>query len=134
MTEANKRVGKIELLEQHIQDLSSQAENKTSYWMKLDRMCENLSSDQQRHLNASAEVINAKAKLVDSFNLFLFENLREQFAASEKYKIVCDNYIDSIQDVLTDYSSNMQKLREENENLRKLLEANNSPKGGYCED
>ena len=132
--EANIKVGKIEALQKQIQDLNAQAENKTSYWMKLDRMCGNLSSDQQRHLNTSEEVINAKAQLVDSFNLFLFENLREQFAASEKYRIVCDKYIDSIQDSLTDYSSNMSKLREENEKLRKLLEENNSPKGGYCED
>jgi cell division septum initiation protein DivIVA len=132
--EANIKVGTIEALQKQIQDLNAQAENKTSYWMKLDRMCENLRSDQQRHLNTCNEVIKAKEQLVDSFNLFLFENFREQFAASEKYKIVCDNYIDSIQDSLTDYSTNMEKLREENEKLRKLLEENNNPKGGYCED
>ena len=131
---ADIRVGEIEAIKQQIQNLSAQGENKTSYWTKLDKMSLNLCSDQQQYLNSSENVINTKAQLVEAFNLFLFENFREQFAASEKYKIVCDKYIDSIQDALSEYANNMSKLREENEKLRKMLEAKNNLKGGYCEE
>ena len=133
--EASKRVGEIEALQKQVQALNVQANNQTSYWQKLSKMCENLSSDQQEYLNRSDDVKKAKSQMVEAFNLFLFENFKEQFATQQTFQIYCDRYVDSIKDALEDYANNMSKLREENEKLRKQLqEQNKISKGGYCED
>ena len=131
MNEALNRVGRIELLEKQINNLNVQ-ENQTSYWTKLDKLSQSLSSDQQEYLNNSEDVKKAKSQMVEAFSLFLFTNYREQFAASEEFKIYCDKYIDSIEDALNDFKNNMAKLKEENEKLKGELEQ--IKKGGYCED
>lgn len=131
MNEALNRVGKIELLESQIKNLNVQ-ENQTSYWTKLDKLSQSLSSDQQEYLNNSEDVKKAKSQMVEAFSLFLFKNFREQFAASNEFKIYCDKYVDSIEDTLNDFKINLSKLREENEKLKGELEQ--IKKGGYCED
>ena len=131
MNEASNRVGKIELLERQINNLNVQ-ENQTSYWTKLDKLSQSLSSDQQEYLNNSEDVKKAKSQMVEAFSLFLFKNCREQFAASEEFKIFCDKYVDSIEDALNEFKTNISKLREENEKLKGELEQ--IKKGGYCED
>ena len=131
MNEALNRVGKIELLEKQIKNLNVQ-ENQTSYWTKLDKLSQSLSSDQQEYLNNSEDVKKAKSQMVEAFSLFLFKNFREQFAASNEFKIYCDKYVDSIEDTLNDFKINISKLREENEKLKGELEQ--IKKGGYCED
>lgn len=131
MLEAENKVGKIEALQQQLKDLNAQA-NQTSYWLKLSKMCENLSSDQQEYISASEEVKKAKAQMVEAFNLFLFENFKEQFANNETFLKYCDRYVDSIQDAISDYRNNMKKIIDEN--IRLKNELNEIKKGGYCED
>ena len=131
MLEAENKVGKIEALQQQLKDLNAQA-NQTSYWLKLSKMCENLSSDQQEYISTSEEVKKAKAQMVEAFNLFLFENFKEQFASNETFLKYCDRYVDSIQDAISDYRNNMKKIIDEN--IRLKNELNEIKKGGYCED
>lgn len=119
MNEAlNSKVGEIERLQQQVKDLRTQAIDKTDYWQKLDKINQNLSSDQQEYLNNSVEVMQAKTQLVEAFNLFLFTNFREQFAQDEYFRIVCDRYIDVIQDELKQYGNNISKIIEENNKLK----------------
>ena len=131
MLEAENKVGKIEALQQQLKDLNVQG-NQTSYWLKLSKMCENLSSDQQEYINTNEEVKKAYSQMMEAFNLFLFETLKEQFASSVIFTKCCDKYIDSVQDALNDYQNNMSKLRQEYDKLKGELEQ--IKKGGYCED
>lgn len=131
MFEAENKVGKIDALRKQINDLNIQ-ENKTSYWQKLSKMCENLSADQQEYINTSEEVKKAKSQMVEAFNLFLFENFKEQFSNNEMFARYCDSYIDSIQDALSDYKNNMARIIEENKKLKDELKQ--IKKGGYCEE
>ena len=131
MLEANNKVGEIEALQQQLKDLNVQG-NQTSYWLKLSKMCENLSSDQQEYINTNEEVKKAYSQMMEAFNLFLFETLKEQFASNVIFTKCCDEYIDSVQDALNDYQNNMSKLRQEYDKLKGELEQ--IKKGGYCED
>ena len=131
MLEANNKVGEIEALQQQLKDLNVQG-NQTSYWQKLSKMCENLSSDQQEYINTNEEVKKAYSQMMEAFNLFLFETLKEQFASNAIFAKCCDKYIDSVQDALNDYQNNMSKLRQEYDKLKGELEQ--IKKGGYCED
>lgn len=119
MNEAlNSKVGEIERLQQQVKDLRTQGNDKTDYWQKLDKINQSLSADQQEFLNNSVEVLQAKTQLVEAFNLFLFKNFREQFAQDEYFRIVCDRYIDTIQDELKEYGNNISKIIEENNKLK----------------
>lgn len=131
MNEALNRVGRIELLEKQINNLNVQ-ENQTSYWQKLSKMCENLSSDQQEYINTSDEVKKAKLQMMEAFNLFLFESFKEQFAGNDFFLKYCDEYIYKVQDALNDYKSNMARVIEENKKLKEELEQ--VRKGGYCDE
>lgn len=131
MLEAENKVGKIEALQQQVKDLNAQA-SKTSYWLKLSKMCENLSSDQQEYINTNEEVKNAYSQMMEAFNLFLFETLKEQFASNPLFTICCDRYVDSVQDALNSYQNNMSELRREYGKLKDELAQ--IKKGGYCED
>ena len=119
MNEAlNSKVGEIERLQQQVHDLRTQGNDKTGYWLKLDKINQSLSADQQEFLNNSVEVLQAKTQLVEAFNLFLFRNFREQFAQDDCFKIICDRYIDTIQDELKQYGNNISKIIEENKKLK----------------
>lgn len=131
MNEALNRVGRIELLEKQINNLNVQ-ENQTSYWQKLSKMCENLSSDQQEYINTSDEVKKAKLQMMEAFNLFLFESFKEQFAGNDFFLKYCDEYIYKVQDALNAYKSNMSRVIEENKKLKEELEQ--VKKGGYCDE
>ena len=131
MNEALNRVGRIELLEKQINNLNVQ-ENPTSYWQKLSKMCENLSSDQQEYINTSDEVKKAKLQMMEAFNLFLFESFKEQFASNDFFLKYCNEYIYKVQDALNDYKSNMSRVIEENKKLKEELEQ--VKKGGYCDE
>ena len=80
----------------------------------------------------SEEVKKAYSQMMEAFNLFLFETLKEQFASNAIFTKCCDKYIDSVQDALNDYQNNMSKLRQEYDKLKGELEQ--IKKGGYCED
>lgn len=131
MNEALNRVGRIELLEKQINNLNVQ-ENQTSYWQKLSKMCENLSSDQQEYINTNDEVKKAKLQMMEAFNLFLFESFKEQFAGNNFFLKYCDEYIYKVQDALNDYKSNMSRVIEENKKLKEELKQ--VKKGGYCDE
>ena len=131
MNEALNRVGKIELLESQIKNLNVQ-ENQTSYWTKLDKLSQSLSSDQQEYINTNEEVKNSYSQMMEAFNLFLFETQKEQFASNPLFTIYCDKYIDSVYDTLNSYQNNMSELRREYGKLKDELAQ--IKKGGYCED
>ena len=56
MNEAlNSKVGEIQRLQQQVQDLRTQGNDKTGYWLKLDKINQSLSADQQEFLNNSVD-------------------------------------------------------------------------------
>ena len=130
------KVGSIEVLEQKLKQLE-QPKQKASYWLKLSEICSKMSADQLNYVSNDEEVIEAKSRMMDAFNLYLFETYKEQFAENEMFTKYCDDYIDKIADVASGYSENITKALSENEKLRakiqelerKLSNAKSSAKG-----
>lgn len=127
---ADTRAGRIELLEQTINSFN--ADNKTSYWNKLSDICSKMSSTQLNFVDTNKNVIDKKLQMMEAFNLFLFQKMRDEFVKYPEFEKICDSYIDSIIEALKEYDDNITNILEEN---RKLKEENaDLRKGGYCAD
>ena len=111
------KVGSIEILEQKINELANPA-NSTSYWQKLSDCCSKMSADQLNYVSNNEEVIATKSKMMEAFNLYLFEKFKEEFANTEMFTKYCDDYIDKITDIAVNYSESIARTLDENEKLK----------------
>ena len=121
MFESKNKVGSIEALEQKLKSLEAPA-NRTSYWQKLSEKCSKMSADQLHFVSNSDEVIEAKSKMMEAFNLFLFEKFKEDFVEIEQFQKLADSYIDTIEDIGKDYTKQVTKTIEENLEQRQEIE------------
>lgn len=118
----DEKVGKIQQLEQKLNSLkTAAASSNTSYWQKLSYVCEKLSADQLEYLNTNQEVISAKEKMMEAFNLYLFEKYKEEFAQVEKLTPICDNYINTVISVSNNYTNVVKNTLKENEELKNKI-------------
>ena len=121
MLKSENKVGSIELLEQHLKSLEAPA-NRTSYWRKLSDKCSKMSADQLNFVINSDEVTKAKSKMMEAFNLFLFEKFKDDFIQIDGFKKLSDEYIDTIEDISKDYSEKVSKTIAENEEQKAEIE------------
>jgi hypothetical protein len=119
----NKVGSTIEQMEQKLKDLEANATtNKTGYWQRLTAHCEKMSADQLKFIDTNKKVIEAKAVMMNAFNLYLFERFKEDFAGVEKLQPICNEYINSILQASDSYADVLANTLKENEELKKRLE------------
>lgn len=117
------KVGNIKNLEQQLKSLESKTStNSTGYWQILSSNCEKMSADQLNFINSNNKVIECKAKMMEAFNLFLFEKYKDDFAQVETIRPICDEYINTILQVADEYGDVMKRTLEENEKLKARIE------------
>ena len=91
---------------------------QTSYWQRLTDYCNKMSADQQIFVNNNSKVQEARASMMEAFNLFLFERYKEDFAQVENFQKLCDTYIDTVIETSKDYSKQVLNTANENANLK----------------
>jgi hypothetical protein len=117
------KVGNIEFLEKQLKSLESKTStNSTGYWSILSSNCEKMSADQLNFINSNDKVVECKAKMMEAFNLFLFERYKEDFAQVETIRPICDEYVNTILQVADDYGDVMKRTLEENEKLKAKIQ------------
>lgn len=117
------KVGNIKNLEQQLKSLESKTStNSSGYWQILSSNCEKMSADQLNFINSNNKVIECKAKMMEAFNLFLFERYKDDFAQVETIRPICDEYINTILQVADEYGDVMKRTLEENEKLKARIE------------
>ena len=117
------KVGNIEFLEKQLKSLESKTStNSTGYWSILSSNCEKMSADQLNFINSNDKVIECKAKMMEAFNLFLFERYKEEFSQVETIRPICDEYVNTILQVADDYGDVMKRTLEENEKLKAKIQ------------
>ena len=117
MFESFNKVGTIEALQQKVKQLETPA-NNASYWQKLSDTCAKMSADQLNYVQNSEEVIQAKNRMMEAFNLYLFEKHKDEFAQVEMFTKLCDDYQDTIADVSSHYADSIAQTLDENKELR----------------
>lgn len=114
------RVGEIEFYKQQ---LAMVGQNKAPavqdvYWQKLTDYCSKMSADQQNFVNNSTEVRDSRAKMMEAFNLYLFERHKDEFIQLDDFRELCDNYINSVIDTSKEYSAQVARTADENVSLK----------------
>jgi len=133
----NTQIGsdKMRFLNQQFENLNIQENNKTSYWTKLSDLCSKMSADQLNYANTSEEVLKAKSKMVEAFNLFLFETFKEEFVKVEAFEKLSDKYIKEFEKAADEFSKNISDVMNENERLKEeIKKLKQAEKGGYCNE
>lgn len=121
MFESDK-VGNIELLEHKLKNLENKTStNKSDYWQKLSDICSKLSADQLNYVTNNQNVTNAKNKMMEAFSLYLFEKYKDDFAEIQTFQTVCDDYVDTIEDTIKEYSNKVTSTFEENKILKNKI-------------
>ena len=114
------RVGEIEYYKQQLANLGQNTVpvKQESYWQKLTDYCNKMSADQQSFVSNSKEVQESRAKMMEAFNLYLFERYKDEFIQLDDFRGLCDKYVESVIATSKDYSVQIAKTVDENESLK----------------
>lgn len=114
------RVGEIEYYKQQLANLGQNnvPVKQDSYWQKLTDYCSKMSADQQNFVNNSKEVRDSRAKMMEAFNLYLFERYKDEFIQLDDFRELCDKYVDSVLFTSKEYSVQVARTADENASLK----------------
>ena len=114
------RVGEIEYYKQQLANLGQNnvPVKQESYWQKLTDYCSKMSADQQSFVNNSREVRDSRAKMMEAFNLYLFERHKDEFIQLDDFRGLCDKYVDSVITTSKEYSAQVARTADENVSLK----------------
>lgn len=114
------RVGEIEYYKQQLANLGQNnvPVKQESYWQKLTDYCSKMGADQQSFVNNSKEVQDSRAKMMEAFNLYLFERYKDEFIQLDNFRELCDNYVNSVINTGKEYSVQVARTVDENETLK----------------
>lgn len=114
------RVGEIEYYKQQLANLGQNnvPVKQESYWQKLTDYCSKMSADQQNFVNNSKEVRDSRAKMMEAFNLYLFERHKDEFIQLDDFRELCDRYVDSVLSTSREYSAQVARTADENVSLK----------------
>lgn len=114
------RVGEIEYYKQQLANLGQNnvPVKQESYWQKLTDYCSKMSADQQSFVNNSKEVRDSRAKMMEAFNLYLFERHKDEFIQLDDFRGLCDKYVDSVIATSKEYSAQVARTADENVSLK----------------
>lgn len=114
------RVGEIEYYKQQLANLGQNnvPVKQESYWQKLTDYCSKMSADQQSFVNNSKEVRDSRVKMMEAFNLYLFERHKDEFIQLDDFRELCDRYVDSVLSTSKEYSAQVARTADENVSLK----------------
>ena len=115
----NKRVGVIEEYKDRLGltgDFKSPVPN--GYWQRLSDYYSKMSADQQNFVNSNDKVLSCKTKMMEAFNLFIFENYKDEFVKLDGFRELCDEYVNAVIAAGQEYSEHVANTAKENESLK----------------
>ena len=122
-----KSDNKIRLIEQYKQELKSiqnhsfTNSNNIGYWNRLTDYISKFSTDQLKFIDNNQQVIKAHNDMLNTFVQYLFEKNKDDFAAFDEFRPVCDTYIDCVIKTASEYDDKVSEALNENAELKNKL-------------
>ena len=122
-----KSDNKVELIEQYKQELKSiqnhsfTNSNNIGYWNRLTDYISKFSTDQLKFIDNNQQVIKAHNDMLNTFVQYLFEKNKDDFAAFDEFRPVCDTYIDCVIKTASEYDDKVSEALNENAELKNKL-------------
>lgn len=95
---------------------------KTTCWNRLQDAAGSMDASQTAFVMSQDSVKLSYKDMMDSFNSFLFERFKNEFASVPTFQPIIDKYIDSVIQSAQEYGKHTADIEEENRRLRKELE------------
>lgn len=123
MYESDNKVGLIEQYKQEIKNIknNSHSTNNSGYWNKLTDYISKFSADQLKFIDNNPQVIKAHNEMLNTFVEYLFEKHKDDFAAFDNFRPICDTYIDCVINTANEYEEKMSSALNENAELKNKL-------------
>lgn len=124
MFESDNKVGLIEQYKQELKSIQNHSftnSNNIGYWNRLTDYISKFSTDQLKFINNNQQVIKAHNDMLNTFVQYLFEKNKDDFAAFDEFRPVCDTYIDCVIKTASEYDDKVSEALNENAELKNKL-------------
>lgn len=123
MYKSDNKVGLIEQYKQELKSIQNHsfANSNNGYWNRLTDYISKFSTDQLKFIDNNQEVIKAHNDMLNTFVQYLFEKNKDDFAAFDEFRPVCDTYIDCVIKTASEYDDKVSEALNENAELKNKL-------------
>lgn len=124
MYKSDNKVGLIEQYKQELKSIQNHSftnSNNIGYWNRLTDYISKFSTDQLKFIDNNQQVIKAHNDMLNTFVQYLFEKNKDDFAAFDEFRPVCDTYIDCVIKTASEYDDKVSEALSENAELKNKL-------------
>lgn len=123
MYKSDNKVGLIEQYKQELKSIQNHSftNSNNGYWNRLTDYISKFSTDQLKFIDNNQEVIKAHNDMLNTFVQYLFEKNKDDFAAFDEFRPVCDTYIDCVIKTASEYDNKVSEALSENAELKNKL-------------
>lgn len=124
MYKSDNKVGLIEQYKQELKSIQNHSftnSNNIGYWNRLTDYISKFSTDQLKFIDNNQQVIKAHNDMLNTFVQYLFEKNKDDFAAFDEFRPVCDTYIDCVIKTASEYDDKVSDALNENAELKNKL-------------
>ena len=124
MYKSDNKVGLIEQYKQELKNIQNHSftnSNNIGYWNRLTDYISKFSTDQLKFIDNNQQVIKAHNDMLNTFVQYLFEKNKDDFAAFDEFRPVCDTYIDCVIKTAREYDDKVSEALNENAELKNKL-------------
>ena len=123
MYKSDNKVGLIEQYKQELKSIQNHSftNSNNGYWNRLTDYISKFSTDQLKFIDNNQEVIKAHNDMLNTFVQYLFEKNKDDFAAFDEFRPVCDTYIDCVIKTASEYDDKVSEALNENAELKNKL-------------
>ena len=124
MYKSDNKVGLIEQYKQELKSIQNHSftnSNNIGYWNRLTDYISKFSTDQLKFIDNNQQVIKAHNDMLNTFVQYLFEKNKDDFAAFDEFRPVCDTYIDCVIKTASEYNDKVSEALNENAELKNKL-------------
>ena len=124
MYKSDNKVGLIEQYKQELKSIQNHSftnSNNIGYWNRLTDYISKFSTDQLKFIDNNQQVIKAHNDMLNTFVQYLFEKNKDDIAAFDEFRPVCDTYIDCVIKTASEYDDKVSEALNENAELKNKL-------------
>lgn len=124
MYKSDNKVGLIEQYKQELKSIQNHSftnSDNIGYWNRLTDYISKFSTDQLKFIDNNQQVIKAHNDMLNTFVQYLFEKNKDDFAAFDEFRPVCDTYIDCVIKTASEYDDKVSEALNENAELKNKL-------------
>lgn len=99
-------------------------------WKRFNDLIQQMSDDQKAYVANHEVVVAEKQKMMQVFNEWIFEKHKNEFVLIPGFDGLAQGYVEAVASTAQEFGAKTSALRQENEDLKRELEALKSRLGG----